>query len=88
MSYFIDSTTVIEHLDRISLVATSIGHFAAGMSESMWPLNRCGTCWRWLLDRDYSPWYDAVKLYRQSEDRRWEGVLSRVADDLNKLSIH
>ena len=55
MSYFIDSTTVIEHLDRISLVATSIGHFAAGMSEFMWPLNRCGTCWRWLLKTGDSP---------------------------------
>ena len=38
--------------------------------------------WRWLLDRDDSPWYESVKLYRQGEDRQWEPVLERVARDL------
>jgi hypothetical protein len=42
--------------------------------------------WRWLLDRDDSPWYSSVKLYRQDESRSWTPVLSRVADDLLRLS--
>jgi hypothetical protein len=41
--------------------------------------------WRWLLDRDDSPWYSSVKLYRQDESRSWAPVLARVADDLQDL---
>jgi len=41
--------------------------------------------WRWLLDRDDSPWYQSVRLYRQGEDRSWEPILECVARDLAKL---
>jgi len=88
LSDFTDTAALIENLDLVLSVDTSTAHLAAAMGKPTWLLNRYDTCWRWLLDRDYSPWYDAVKLYRQSEDRHWEGVLSRVADDLNELSIH
>ncbi|HTZ37497.1 MAG TPA: glycosyltransferase, partial [Stellaceae bacterium] len=35
--------------------------------------------WRWLLDRDDSPWYPGARLFRQSADRQWEPVVSRIA---------
>jgi hypothetical protein len=38
--------------------------------------------WRWLLERDDSPWYASVKLYRQAEDRQWAPVLGQVVNDL------
>jgi len=42
--------------------------------------------WRWLLDRDDSPWYASVKLYRQGEDRQYAPVLEQVAIDMLKIS--
>jgi hypothetical protein len=41
--------------------------------------------WRWLLDRDDSPWYPSVKLYRQEKTGDWDGVLKKVKSDLEKL---
>jgi len=46
-------------------------------------LSRFDTCWRWLLNRNDSPWYDAVKLYRQDSSRQWGPVLETVADTLS-----
>jgi hypothetical protein len=40
--------------------------------------------WRWLLERDDSPWYPSVKLYRQSTEGDWGGVFARVGGDLNE----
>lgn len=83
---FTDTAALIENLDIVLSVDTSTAHLAAAMGKPTWILNRYDTCWRWLLDRDDSPWYDAVKLYRQNEDLRWEPVLGRVVDDLMQIS--
>jgi hypothetical protein len=48
-------------------------------------LNRFDTCWRWMLDRDDSPWYPTLKLYRQSTPGDWDSVVERVRDDLIAL---
>jgi hypothetical protein len=40
--------------------------------------------WRWLLDRDDSPWYPSARLFRQSETREWNSVIARVGDALLK----
>ncbi|MBU6378660.1 MAG: hypothetical protein KJS95_09030, partial [Gammaproteobacteria bacterium] len=63
-------------------VDTSTAHLAAALGKPTWILNRYDTCWRWLLDREDSPWYGAVKLYRQGSDRDWTPVLARLARDL------
>ena len=83
---FTDTAALIENLDIVLSVDTSTAHLSAAMGKPTWILNRYDTCWRWLLDRDDSPWYDAVKLYRQSADMLWEPVLTRVIDDLLKMS--
>ena len=43
--------------------------------------------WRWLLDRDDSPWYPSVRLFRQGKTREYEGVLDRVRDELRARSV-
>ena len=83
---FTDTAALIENLDIVISVDTSTAHLAAAMRKPTWILNRYDTCWRWLLDRDDSPWYDAVRLYRQNSDIQWEPVLERVAMDLVALS--
>jgi tetratricopeptide (TPR) repeat protein len=79
---FADTAGLIANLDLVISVDTSTAHLSAAMGKPTWILNRFDTCWRWLLDRDDSPWYPSVKLYRQGPDREWRPVLSRVAEDL------
>ena len=85
LSDFADTAALIENLDVVLTVDTSTAHLSAAMGKPTWILNRYDTCWRWLLDRDDSPWYESVKLYRQSADRLWEPVLKHVANDLMSL---
>ena len=82
---FSDTAALVENLDVIVSVDTSTAHLSAALGKRTWIMSPFAACWRWLLDRDDSPWYLSVKLYRQSEDRRWEPVLRRVVDDLLAL---
>ena len=81
---FADTAGLIANLDLVISVDTSTAHLAAAMGKPTWILNRYDTCWRWLLDRDDSPWYASVKLYRQHQDRDWNSTLALVADDLRR----
>jgi len=82
---FADTAGLIANLDLVISVDTSTAHLSAAMGKPTWILNRYDTCWRWLLDRQDSPWYASVKLYRQSADRDWRPVLQRVATDLSSM---
>lgn len=82
---FSDTAALIDNLDLVISVDTSTAHLAAAMGKPTWILTRYDTCWRWLLERDDSPWYDAVKLYRQGADRDWSSVLARVAGDIRVI---
>jgi len=81
---FADTAGLIANLDLVISVDTSTAHLAAAMGKPTWILNRYDTCWRWLLDREDSPWYASVRLYRQGADRDWNAVLKRVTADLIK----
>jgi hypothetical protein len=59
-------------------VDTSVAHLAGALGKRFWLLNRQNTCWRWLLDRDDSPWYPSARLFRQDEANNWDGVIARV----------
>jgi len=82
---FSDTAALISHMDLIISVDTSTAHLAGALGKPTWILNRFDSCWRWMLERDDSPWYESVKLYRQGEDRQWEPVLERVVNDLLEL---
>jgi len=83
---FSDTAALISNMDLVIAVDTSTAHLAAALGKSTWILNRFDTCWRWLRDRNDSPWYESVKLYRQGEDRHWAPVLELVARDLIELN--
>jgi len=80
---FADTAALIANMDVVLTVDTSTAHVAAALGKPTWILNRYDTCWRWLLDRDDSPWYRSVTLYRQAQDLDWAPVLRRVAHDLS-----
>jgi hypothetical protein len=48
------------------------------LGKPVWLLNRFNTCWRWLLDRDDSPWYPTLRQFRQKQPGDWAGVLAEV----------
>jgi hypothetical protein len=79
---FSDTAAMIQQLDLVISVDTSTAHLAAAMGKPVWILNRFDACWRWLKNRTDSPWYSSVKLYRQSCDGDWDGVMNAVVSDL------
>ena len=81
---FADTAGLVANLDLVISVDTSTAHLAAALGKPTWILNRYDTCWRWLLERQDSPWYGSVKLYRQGIDRDWRPVLSQAANDLEQ----
>lgn len=82
---FTDTAALCDLVDRVVSVDTSVAHLAAALGKPTWILLPHMPDWRWLLEREDSPWYASVKLYRQGEDRQWAPVLSRVARDLLEL---
>lgn len=64
---------------------TSVAHLAGALGRPAWVLLASYPDWRWMLNREDSPWYRSVKLYRQGEVRAWVPVLERVAQDLQSL---
>ena len=83
---FSDTAALVMNLDLVIAVDTSTAHLAASLGKPVWLLNRYDTCWRWLLEREDSPWYPSVKIYRQASWGDWDGVMQRVRTDLMELA--
>jgi tetratricopeptide (TPR) repeat protein len=79
---FIETAALISCLDLVITVDTSIAHLAAGLGKRTWILVPYTPDPRWLLDRDDSPWYPTVRLFRQDERRDYATVLSAVKSEL------
>jgi ADP-heptose:LPS heptosyltransferase len=76
---FADTAALVEALDLIISVDTSVVHLAGALGKPVWVLNRFDQCWRWLSDRTDSPWYPTARLFRQPAPGDWTSVLSEVA---------
>lgn len=84
---FSDTAALCECVDLVVSVDTSIAHLSGALGKPTWVLLPFSPDWRWLLDRDDSPWYPAVKLYRQQAIGDWSGVLARIVDDLRTGAV-
>jgi hypothetical protein len=84
-SGFEDTAALCECLDLVVAVDTSVAHLAAALGLRTWILLPFNPDCRWLLDRQDSPWYPTVELYRQRFSGDWSGVLARIRDDLGRL---
>jgi hypothetical protein len=82
---FMDTAALIQSLDLVIGVDTSVVHLAGAMGKPVWLLNRFDTCWRWLLDRDDSPWYPTMRIFRQPRPGDWASVVRSVTDALRKF---
>ncbi len=79
---FADTAALIEALDLVISVDTSVLHLAGALGKPVWLLNRFDTDWRWLVDRDDSPWYPTLQQFRQPRPGDWASVVSQVRSAL------
>ena len=82
---FSETAALVSCLDLVITVDTSVAHLAAALGCPTWMLLPYTPDWRWLLNRDDSPWYPTVRLFRQTETRDYANVLDRVKTELRKL---
>jgi tetratricopeptide (TPR) repeat protein len=79
---FADTAALIQQLDLVISVDTSVAHLAGALGKPVWILLPYVPDYRWLLDRDDSPWYPTARLYRQTATRDYAEVIDRVRADL------
>jgi tetratricopeptide (TPR) repeat protein len=86
---FADTAALIENVDLVITVDTAIAHLAGALGKPVWILLPYVADWRWLRDREASPWYPSARLFRQIAPRDWGPVIERVARELQDLAeIH
>lgn len=83
---FTDTAAVIENLELVISVDTAVAHLAGAMGKEVWTLLPFTPDWRWMLDRQDSPWYPTMRLFRQPSPSHWEDVFQRVAEQLQILA--
>jgi ADP-heptose:LPS heptosyltransferase len=76
---------VIANLDLVITVDTAVAHMAGAVGKPVWTLLPVVPDWRWLLDREDSPWYPTMRLFRQKTRGDWEKLMERVAAALDAL---
>jgi len=83
---FADTAAIIDNLDAVVSVDTSVLHLAAAMGKPVLLLDRYDSCWRWLSGREDSPWYPTLRILRQQTSGDWKAVIHRAAALLADLS--
>lgn len=82
---FADTAFIIDHLDLVVTVDTSVAHLAGAMGKPVWNLVRFDAMWPWMQETSATCWYDSMRLYRQTAPYNWADPLKRLAADLGDL---
>ena len=82
---FSDTAALVDLMDLVISVDTGVAHLAGALGKPVWVLLPFSPDWRWLLNRDDSPWYSSVKLFRQSRVGDWAGVIDQVMQTLSQV---
>jgi Flp pilus assembly protein TadD len=84
---FLDTAAVIRHLDLVVTLESAVAHLAGSLGVKVWVALAAVADWRWMIDRDDSPWYPTMTLFRQSTPGDWDDVFRRMARGLKEQSI-
>ena len=85
---FADTAALMSNLDVIVSVDTATAHLSAAIGKPTWiMLNNYGLCWRWLLNRDDTPWYATARLFRQPTMGDWDSVIKRIKLHLKLFKV-
>lgn len=82
---FTTTAALIANLDLLITVDTAVAHLAGAMGKPVWVLIPFAPDWRWMLNREDSPWYPTMKLFRQPAIGDWTTPVRRMADSLRKF---
>ncbi len=82
---FSDTAAIIENLDLVISVDTAVAHLAGALGKPVWTLLSFMPDWRWMLDREDSPWYPTMKLFRQPAPGDWKTVIDKVVEELKSM---
>jgi len=83
---FMDTAAIIKNLDLVITVDTSISHFAAALGCPTWIILPQPADWRWMLNRNDTPWYPNVRLFRQQAVGNWDSAIQNVISALLQLT--
>jgi hypothetical protein len=76
---YADTAALISLLDLVVTIDTSVAHLAGALGKPVWIMLPYSADWRWLLNRDDSPWYPTARLFRQKQRGEWDAVVADVA---------
>ncbi len=79
---FMDTAAIMQHLDLVVTCDSSIAHLAGALGVPVWVALPAVPDWRWFLDREDSPWYPTMRLFRQHKLGQWQELFERMADAL------
>lgn len=79
---FGETAAVMESLDLVITIDTAMGHLAGALGRPVWIMVPKASDWRWLLEREDSPWYPTARLFRQAKPGEWDPVIATVRSAL------
>jgi len=85
ISDYADTAALMQNLDLVISVDTSVAHLAGALGRPVWSLLPFAPDWRWFLHRSDSPWYPTMRLFRQARPGDWTGVMESVVTAMMKL---
>jgi len=83
---FSNTAALIDLMDLVITIDTSVAHLAGAMGKPVWLLLPYNANWRWLLDRNDSPWYPSARLFRQREIANWPRLIEEVKNELRAIA--
>ena len=81
---FADTAAIVERLDLVITVDTAVAHLAGALGRPVWVMLGYAADWRYLTDRDASPWYPSMRLFRQAAPGDWMSVTQQIASALQE----
>jgi len=79
---FADTAAIVQNLDLVITVDTSVAHLAGGLGKPVWILSRFNADWRWLQNRPTNPWYPTARIFGQPTLGDWDSVMTEVGREL------
>jgi len=84
---FVDTASVIEQLDLVITVDTSVAHLTGALGKPVWVLVPHAPDWRWLLGQEETRWYPTMRLFRQGSSARWDDVIAKLTAELGAMAM-
>lgn len=85
---FADTAALTANLDLVLSVDTAMAHLAGAIGRQVWLMDRADPCWRWMQDRDDSPWYPGLRIFRQPTPGDWPAVVAAIRAQLALLAAN